>query len=280
MKNITDIKEVLQHFVGRKLSDEDVQEYIAFLDNDSNHLDSERKARICTDLGNIVLKNSDLTKRVAEVHTVRVEQEQRKQEIEQRVQPLFLGPVSFLPRHQVNLVSMLRKKDKMLASAPDMYQYLKTLEARIMAGNHYDITSARERISYIERHFPLLTSTRLFYDHEKNTVKMVHNYGGNTDEQVHSEFPIPAQKSGNDFWKVIKQILGTEDSADVIRRVFRLVYQESPFKESMFPNKETIKKITCGTVFFDCEEMHTYKCGFFFEEKWGYGLYKSLPKKK
>ena len=274
------LQEIMQHLVGRKLSDDEAREYIAFLDNNADHLSPDRKKQILADLGNVVLRNNELADRVAGIHAERAEQEARKQKIVRKVDPLFLGFTPGGPGHQVGFVAKLSEKGQILATAPDVYRYLKTLENLILNGTHEQITNARHRAYNLKYQFPFLTSTRLFYYPEQHTAKMVHNYGSSQDAQVHSEFPVPTQKSGNEYWKVVKHILGTTDPVDILLKTFSLVYKVSPFQPDLFPDKDTMRNITCGAVYFDSAGMHIYKCGEIWKEKWGYALYKNNSKKK
>jgi len=269
------VQEFLQQILRKELKDKDVMDYISVLDNNADHLSEDRKKQVRDDFADLVLKNKDLAKRVAELHT-----EQDNAPKVRAVQPLYLGCTPGIPGHQVGFVAKLSERGQILATAPDVYRYLKTLENLILNGTHEQITNSRNRVSNLKYQFPFLTSTRLFYYPEQHTAKMVHNYGGSQDEQVHSEFPVPTQKSGNEYWKVVKRILGTTDPVDVLLKTFSLVYKVSPFQPDLFPDKDTMRNITCGAVHFDSAGMHIYKCGEIWKEKWGYALYKTAPKKK
>jgi len=275
MKYSDDVKELAQLCFSRKMSDEDIDDYLAFM-RQSGDLAKEKKQQIIGDISDIVLRNEELLNHIAKNYKKKYPDNPSSKPPNH---PLYLSLYKY-KTHQVNLVSVLDSESKVLASAPDVYHYLKTLDNVLVKGDHKQISNARKKLSDLKSHMPVLTSSRLFYNYENQTAKLVHNYGSPVSDQIFSEFSLPNNNLKNNCWPCIKKILDTSDSADVIRKTFRLLYSNPDLNDAIFPDKALLNKITCGTVYFDSSGMGLFKCGVFFNEKWGFGLYKLKPNPK
>lgn len=299
-------KKVAEEYRKQAGEEKDI-ELINFLKN-PNSIASRENDEMLNDLMRLIGKNRLLYQKIDEMYKKQVEKQKQK-DISERV---MLDVYDGFPSHQIGLVTKLSGEGiRKLASAPELYLYLKTLKQVLLKGTHTEITNARKRISQMKSNMPLLTSTRLFYDARKNNqqqslLRIVHNYGSPVEEQIYDEIVLPIwpnylmydtknaegkkifekdrQEAVNLYWKAVQTMFQTKDcifyTDNRILHAFRLVCPGMQLEQSLFPDANMYKDITCGTVYLDHDGLHLFKCGTYFKEKWGRGLYKDASTNK